>query len=248
MLGPCSSGSSSRSAYAATTCPISRTWKPAPSASSDSMSSLRWLASPASCWCCVRLTAAMAIAAAVGGLASLIAPCLGPPPQPPPWAACAAASTSSQLTTISSAGPRGPMPSTVRSAVWRSQAWAISTQRAFSPPSAARTSSASGSAWLASRSSPASQRTTCRPWPHGTRASQGGRDVNHGSFGISVTTGTSSSAAAWHGPRPTGRRPAPRPTPRAGSAAAPAAGGSLSRRRPDGSGPGGRRATGRRCP
>jgi len=39
---------------------------------------------------------------------------------------------------------------------------------AFSPPSAASTSSASASGWLGSRSVPASQRTMCRLWPHGT--------------------------------------------------------------------------------
>ncbi len=228
MLYPCWSGSSSRSACAATTCPISRTWNAVPSASSDSMSSLRWPASPASCWYCRRLMAALAIAA-TGGLASLAAPGPGPPA---PQLACPAASTSSQLTVTSSAGPRGPMPSTVRS----------------SPPSAASTSSASGSAWLGSRSSPASQRTECRPWPHGTSVSHGGRDVNHGPFGASVTTGTSSGAAAWRGPRPTGRRPAPRPSPRGGSAAAPAGAGSRSPGRPGGSDPGRRRATGRRCP
>ena len=245
MVRPSSSGSSSRSACAATTCPASRIWNPVPSASSDSMSSLRWLASPASAWCCWCLMEALAIAAR-GGLAS------GPAPYPrtltPLRAACPAASTSSQLTVISSAGPRGPIPSTVRSAVCRCHASAISTQRALSPPSAASTSSASGSACLGSRSSPASQRTECRPCPHGTSVSHGGRDVNHGPLGASVTTGTSSGAAAWRGPRPTGRRPAPRPCPWAGSAAAPAGAGSRSPGRPGGSGPGGRRATGRRCP
>ena len=84
--------------------------------------------------------------------------------------------------------------------------------------------------------------------PHGTRASHGGSGVNHASFGNPVTTGTSSAAAAWRGPRPTGRGPVPRPSPRGGSAAAPAAAGWCSPGRPGDSGPGGRRATGRRCP
>ena len=108
---------------------------------------------------------------------------------------------------------------------------------------------------------PASQRTACRLWPHGTRVSHGGRDVNHGPCSacpprgvdppdppVPVTTGTSSGAAAWRGPWPTGRRPGPRPSPRGGPVAAPAGAGSRSPRRPGGSGPGGRRATGRRFP
>ena len=73
MVRPSSPGSSSRSACAATTWPASRIWNPVPSASSDSMSSLRWLASPASyrCWWCLMAAAAIA---ARGGLASGPAP------------------------------------------------------------------------------------------------------------------------------------------------------------------------------
>ena len=246
MLYPCSSGSSSRSACAATTCPISRTWNPVPSASSDSMSSLRWLASPASCWYCWRLTAALAIAAR-GGLASLHprrpgpARCHpGPPAQPrrrrpsSPRARplrCGARCLARSGQPCAAATPRrsrrsGPCPRPGRPARARPRGRRGSPAGAPRPPSG----------------------PTCRPWPHGTRVSHGGRDVNHGPFGTPVTTGTSSGAAAWRGPWPTGRRPAPRSSPRGGSAAAPAGAGSRSPRRPGGSGPGGRRATGRRCP
>ena len=89
-------------------------------------------------------------------------------------------STSSQVTSTSSAGPRGPSASTARSPACRRHASATSTHAAFSPPMAAKTSSPSISGWAGRLRRPSSQRTGCNAVPHGIRVSSAGRARHQG--------------------------------------------------------------------
>ena len=247
MVRPSSSGSSSRSACAATTCPASRIWNPVPSASSDSMSSLRWLASPASC---------LVLLVPDGGPGHRGPRRAGQRSRPVPENAHAAA-------------PRG-LPGRVdvipahRDLVGRAagadtqhgQVGGVPLPRLGDLDAAGLVPAERGQHELRLGVGVARQpelpgfpadgvpALAARHQRLARREGREPRPVRR----ILVTTGTSSGAAAWRGPRPTGRRPAPRPSPWAGSAAAPAGAGSRSPGRPGGSGPGGRRATGRRCP